>query len=223
MSFSVWHAPLSLNCLRPSSWPASCAAADTPVDEATTTSWAEGHPELLEIFGRPFASQGIQHRKATFRFWSSQEIPTKFASSPPTLVRGPKNQLIAHCWSTIARSTDGGSRWTSLGSPPRGLPIPEGFKQLSNSFDGCGITARGTLLAHLTVQYNDGRPYEGVFRSQLPRRPVRHSFDRRGDHLGDSGPSQPLFARKRGGPSVALRVTARWQHRAGHGSLVSVG
>jgi hypothetical protein len=32
---------------------------------------------------------------------------------------------------------------------------------LSNSFDGCGITARGTLLAHLTVQYNDGGPYVG--------------------------------------------------------------
>ena len=70
--------------------PASCAAADTLFDEATTTSWAEGHPELLEIFGRPFAFQGMQHRKATFRSWSSQEFPTKFAASQPTLVRGPK-------------------------------------------------------------------------------------------------------------------------------------
>jgi len=133
-----------------------CLAADSP-----TTTWAEGHPELLSLFGRPFSAAGMKHRKNRFQPWPSKEISTRLAASQPTLVLGPENQLIAHCWSSIARSTDGGTSWTSLGSPPRGLRTPAGSKVLNNSFDGCGITARGTLLAHLTVQYNDGGPYVG--------------------------------------------------------------
>ncbi len=135
-----------------------CRAADTP---AVTTTWAEGHPELLELFGRPFSPEGMRHRKNTFRSWPSKEFRAKLAASQPTLVLGPKNQLIAHCWSVIARSRDRGASWTSLGSPPRALRTPPGSKLLKNSFDGCGITPRGTVLAHLTVQYNDGRPYTG--------------------------------------------------------------
>ncbi|MEE3365344.1 MAG: hypothetical protein VX304_06830, partial [Planctomycetota bacterium] len=32
-----------------------CRAAETP---AATTTWAEGHPEVLELFGRPFSPEG---------------------------------------------------------------------------------------------------------------------------------------------------------------------
>ena len=154
----VFLTAIGLSCLRGTT---PCRAAETPDAKPVTTTWAAGHPELLELFGRPFAPAGIEHRKARFRAWPSKEQRFPFAASQPTLVRGPKNQLFAHCWSVIARSVDGGSNWKSLGSPPRGLPTPTGSKLLKNSFDGCGITPRGTLLAHLTVQYNDGRPYEG--------------------------------------------------------------
>ncbi|GIT31535.1 MAG: hypothetical protein Ct9H300mP1_35810 [Planctomycetaceae bacterium] len=170
----VFLTAIGLSCLRGTT---PCRAPETPDAKPFSTTWAAGHPELLELFGRPFAPAGIEHRKARFRAWPSKEHRFPFAASQPTLVRGPKNQLFAHCWSVIARSVDGGSNWKSLGSPPADCRPP-------------GIEAAEKQLRrlwHHTPRHSVG-PLDGaiqrratlrrVLRPQLPHRPLRHTFDR---------------------------------------------
>ena len=68
--------------------PPSSAAEDR------TTTWANSHPEVLELFGLPFAPAGMQHRRK-FPAWPAEEFPAKLAASQPTLALTKDQVLIA--------------------------------------------------------------------------------------------------------------------------------
>jgi len=135
--------------------PKCCAAEDQ------TTTWADSHPELLEIFGHPFMPQGIEHRDR-FPTWPSVTHTANLPASQPSVVLANSGDLFANCGSWIARSNDGGRTWQNAGKPPRTGEIPSGSVLMLNSLDGCGVTHNGTILAHYALQHNDGRPYEGL-------------------------------------------------------------
>lgn len=145
--------------------PHRAVAQPAPAGDGWTT-WAVTHPEVFEIFGQPFTAVGREHRKATFVPWPL----TGFDTHPvgvvqPVVFKGPNGELVANGIDRIVRSVDGGHTWQVAGMPPL-VPIQrEGLKHLVTRLEGCGMTADGTLLAQISAQYNDGRPYEGLIDS----------------------------------------------------------
>ena len=88
-----------------------CHAADG------TTTWADSHPEVVELFGLPFTPEGSARRK-NFPTWPAEEFKTRIVASQPTVVRSENEGLIAHSWAGIARSQDGGRSWKEDSKPP---------------------------------------------------------------------------------------------------------
>ena len=117
-------------------------------EEEPALTWADYHPDLAQTFARPKTP------------WNCQQVQTRFSAAQPVVVRGLKDELIANAGRTLVQSTDGGRTWRVLCEVPIDDSIPQGFKLLGLNLDGCGVTAKGTLLFHYTKQFNDGRPYD---------------------------------------------------------------
>lgn len=141
---------------------ANCAAADQCRAAEETTTWADAHPELFEIYGHPFTAQGREHRQRSFIDWPAEEYQTDLVSSQPTVVLGANGELVAHGYNGwVLGSGDGGRTWRSLGCAPMVRQAPAGKNLLSSSLDGCGITEKGSILVQCALQYNSGQPYDG--------------------------------------------------------------
>lgn len=125
----------------------------------TTTTWAYSHPQVVANYSQPFVP------------WPVSIHVGDISVNQPTMVKGANDVLYANgvsipSWhiGQVARSDDGGQTWTRT---PGLIDIrftgpPAGFITLGRSVNGVGVTENGTLLAYFTVQYNDGRPYEGL-------------------------------------------------------------
>lgn len=138
------------------------AQAEDVADGSKAVTWADSHPELLEIFGRPFTPEGIAHRKKNFLPWPPLgKFPTKMLAVQPTVVKGEGDLLVANTHGWVVRSTNGGRSWEGGGKPPLVRQAPDGFTHMKTSLDGIGLTTNGSILVHSAVQYNDGRKYEG--------------------------------------------------------------
>ena len=142
-----------------------------PLHSADFVTWKTGHPELAVIFGEPFSKAGQRHRQKTFIPWTATKHKSHLPAIQPSVVRGKNNELFASCFSPkswemgmVAHSKDGGKTWATIGTPVDfRFRIPKGRKRLHVSGNGIGVTKKGTLLYHFSVQYNDGRKPAGGY------------------------------------------------------------
>ena len=110
-------------------------------------TWKDYHRDLARIFDAAPVP------------WAHDIIRTDLEGvSQPVVVRGPDGELIVNGGSRLFHSQDDGHTWALLCEvPPPAHPVPDGFAPAILTFDGCGVTPKGTLLAHWSRQYNDGR------------------------------------------------------------------
>lgn len=144
-------------------WALPPAIANNEAAANETLTWTVSHPELFEIFGRPFTAEGELHRKTTFVPWQFDDIDrTSFRASQPGVFKGPNGELIANGVDKIVQSTDNGRTWVALGAPSLRPDIMPGLKHMQTNLGAVGMTSNGTVVAQISTQYNDGRPYEGL-------------------------------------------------------------
>ena len=152
---------LIVTAMLPWALPPAIANVDVAADEIHT--WTVSHPELFEIFGRPFTAEGALHRKTTFVPWHLDDIDKSgVQASQPGVFKGPNGELIANGVNTIVQSTDNGRTWVALGAPSLEPDVPSGRKHMLTNLGAVGMTRDGTIVAQISTQHNDGRRYEGL-------------------------------------------------------------
>jgi hypothetical protein len=128
-------------------------------------TWADYHPEVDELFRRPWID------------WPCQHIDTGLTPSyQPSITTGPAQELFtAGMHGEVFHSQDLGKTWSLLGTSAAFNPqLPEGHVVTDTGCSGIGVTERGTILLVWYMRHHDGRQHGS---QASPNQPQLHEDD----------------------------------------------